>query len=40
MRGKEPDVRKLAPVAAAVVIFMILLGVFAIYLDIARPLNL
>jgi membrane-associated protease RseP (regulator of RpoE activity) len=40
VRGKEPDVRKLAPVAAAVVIFMILLGVFAIYLDIARPLNL
>jgi len=40
VRGKEPDVRKLAPVAAAVVIFMILLGVFAIYLDIARPFNL
>jgi membrane-associated protease RseP (regulator of RpoE activity) len=40
VRGREPDVRKLAPVAAAVVIFMILLGVFAIYLDIARPFNL
>ena len=40
VRGKEPDVRKLAPMAAAVVIFMILLGVFAIYLDIARPFNL
>lgn len=40
VRGREPDVRKLAPVAAAVVVFMILLGVFAVYLDIARPFNL
>ena len=40
VRGKEPDIRKLAPLAAAVVIFLILLGVFAIYLDIARPFNL
>ncbi len=40
VRGKEPDVGKLAPLAAAVVVFMILLGVFAIYLDIARPFNL
>jgi len=39
VRGRAPDVRKLAPVAAAVVIFMILLGVFAIYLDIAHPFN-
>ena len=40
IRGREPDVRKLAPIAAAVVIFMILLGLFAVYLDIARPLRL
>jgi len=40
IRGREPDVRKLAPIAAVVVIFMILLGLFALYLDIARPLRL
>jgi len=40
IRGREPDVRKLAPIATAVVIFMILLGLFAVYLDIARPLRL
>ena len=40
IRGREADVRKLAPVAAAVVIFMVLLGVLAIYLDIANPLEL
>jgi membrane-associated protease RseP (regulator of RpoE activity) len=40
IRGKEPDVRKLAPIAAAVVVFIVLLGVFALYLDIARPFRL
>jgi len=40
IRGREADVRKLAPVAAAVVIFMVLLGVLAVYLDITDPLNL
>ncbi|MDX1691784.1 MAG: M50 family metallopeptidase [Acidimicrobiia bacterium] len=40
IRGREADVRKLAPIAAAVVIFMVLLGVLAIYLDIANPLDL
>jgi len=40
IRGREADVRKLAPVAAAVVLFMVLLGVLAIYLDIADPLSL
>ena len=40
IRGREADVRKLAPVAAAVVIFMVLLGALAIYLDIANPLDL
>ena len=40
IRGREADVRKLAPIAAAVVIFMVLLGVLAVYLDITDPLNL
>jgi len=40
IRGKEADVAKLAPVAAVVVIFMVLLGVLAIYLDIASPFTL
>lgn len=40
IRGRPADVRKLAPVAAAVVVFMVLLGVLAIYLDIARPFQL
>ncbi|HLA66820.1 MAG TPA: M50 family metallopeptidase [Acidimicrobiia bacterium] len=40
VRGREADVRKLAPIAAAVVLFMVLLGVLAIYLDIADPLSL
>lgn len=40
IRGRQADVRKLAPVAAAVVIFMVLLGVLAIYLDIANPFTL
>lgn len=40
IRGREADVAKLAPIAAAVVIFMILLGVLAIYLDIVNPFTL
>jgi membrane-associated protease RseP (regulator of RpoE activity) len=40
VRGRQADVRKLAPIAAAVVLFMVLLGVLAIYLDIADPLSL
>jgi len=40
IRGREADVAKLAPVAAAVVIFLILLGVLAIYLDIVDPFTL
>jgi membrane-associated protease RseP (regulator of RpoE activity) len=40
IRGREADVRKLAPIAAAVVAFMVLLGGLAIYLDIADPLRL
>ena len=40
VRGREPDVRKLVPVAAAVVIFLLLLGVLGIYLDIVDPLDI
>ncbi len=40
IRGRQADVRKLAPVAAVVVLFMVLLGVLAIYLDIADPFDL
>ncbi len=40
VKGRPADVRKLAPVAAAVVILLILLGVLAIYLDIADPFTL
>jgi membrane-associated protease RseP (regulator of RpoE activity) len=40
VRGRPADVRKLVPVAAAVVIFMVLLGALAIYLDITNPLSL
>ena len=38
--GREPDVRKLVPLAAAVVIFLLLLGVLGVYLDIVDPLEL
>lgn len=40
VRGREPDVRKLAPIAAAVLLFFVLLGVLAVYLDIAEPFRL
>lgn len=40
IRGRPADVRKLAPIAAVVVLFMVLLGVLAIYLDIADPFRL
>ena len=40
LRGRPADVRKLLPVAAVVVLFMVLLGVLAIYLDIADPFRL
>jgi membrane-associated protease RseP (regulator of RpoE activity) len=40
VRGRAPDVRKLAPIAAAVLLFFVLLGVLAIYLDIAEPFRL
>lgn len=40
VRGREADVAKLTPIAAVVVIFMLLLGVLAIYLDITNPFTL
>jgi membrane-associated protease RseP (regulator of RpoE activity) len=40
IRGRAPDVRKLVPLAAAVVIFLLVLGVIGIYLDIVDPLNI
>lgn len=40
VRGREADVAKLAPIAAVVVIFMVLLGALAIYLDITNPFTL
>ncbi|MDP8958754.1 MAG: site-2 protease family protein [Actinomycetota bacterium] len=36
--GREADVRKLTPVAAAVIAFFIFLGIVAIYFDIVGPL--
>jgi membrane-associated protease RseP (regulator of RpoE activity) len=40
IRGRPADVRKLMPIAAAVVAFLILLGLLAIYLDIVDPFRL
>jgi membrane-associated protease RseP (regulator of RpoE activity) len=37
--GRVPDVRKLLPVAAAVFIFLVTLGLLGIYLDIFKPLQ-
>jgi membrane-associated protease RseP (regulator of RpoE activity) len=40
VRGRRVDVSVLAPVTVVVVVFMLLLGVLAIYLDIANPFTL
>ncbi|MBN2112947.1 MAG: RIP metalloprotease [Acidimicrobiia bacterium] len=40
VRGRPADWRKLMPVAAAVVAFLVIIGLLAIYLDIAHPFNL
>ncbi|MFV2000643.1 MAG: site-2 protease family protein, partial [Acidimicrobiia bacterium] len=37
--GKEPNVQKLLPVAAAVFIFLVSLGLMGVYLDIFRPIR-
>ncbi len=38
--GREPDVRKLMPVAAVVLVFLVTVGLVGLYLDIFRPLQL
>ena len=38
VRGRQADVRRLIPVAAAVFIFIMLLGVLGIYFDIVDPI--
>ena len=40
VQGRAPDVRKLMPVAAAVFLFIVMLGLMGIYFDIANPLQL
>jgi predicted exporter len=40
VRGRRADVRKLMPVAAAVVAFLVVIGLLGIYLDIFHPLDL
>jgi len=40
IRGREADVRPLIPVAAAVFIFIMMLGLLGIYFDIVDPLQL
>jgi membrane-associated protease RseP (regulator of RpoE activity) len=37
--GKEVDVRKLIPIAAAVISFFVLLFIAVLYLDLARPIK-
>jgi membrane-associated protease RseP (regulator of RpoE activity) len=38
--GKEPDVRKLMPIAAVVLTFLVTIGLVGLYLDIFKPLQL
>ena len=38
--GREPDIRKMMPIAAAVVVFLLVLFVLGVYLDIVSPFNL
>jgi RIP metalloprotease RseP len=40
LRGRPADVRKLLPVAAAVFIFVVMLGLLGIYLDVFNPLEI
>jgi membrane-associated protease RseP (regulator of RpoE activity) len=37
--GREVDVRKLIPIAAAVISFFVLLFIAVLYLDLARPIK-
>ncbi|MBI2855759.1 MAG: site-2 protease family protein [Chloroflexi bacterium] len=38
--GRQPDVRKLLPVAAVVIFFIVVVGLLGIYFDIVRPIDL
>ena len=38
--GRQPDVRKLIPLGAVVLFFLMLVGVLGIYFDIVRPIDL
>ena len=38
--GREPDVRKLMPVAAVVLMFLVSIGLMGVYLDIFNPIQL
>jgi membrane-associated protease RseP (regulator of RpoE activity) len=40
IRGRVPDIRRLMPVAAVVVVFLITVGLMGVYLDIFKPLQL
>ena len=40
LTGKEPDIRKLTPIAAVVLLFLVTVGLVGLYLDIFRPLQL
>jgi membrane-associated protease RseP (regulator of RpoE activity) len=39
LTGRKVDIRKLIPVAAAVISFFVLLFVAVLYLDLARPIR-
>jgi membrane-associated protease RseP (regulator of RpoE activity) len=39
IRGREADVRRLLPIAAAVFVFIVLLGLLGFYFDIVDPLE-
>lgn len=39
VRGRSPDVRKLMPVAAVVLVFLVTLGLYGVYLDLFNPLQ-
>lgn len=40
LTGREPDIRKLTPIAALVLLFLVTVGLVGLYLDIFRPLQL
>ncbi len=40
VRGRAPDISKLMPVAAVVIVFLITIGLMGVYLDIFRPIQL